>query len=318
MRESHFVFLLIYALSFFSMSYTALAEESNSGFSGKSIVINENTQFKFAEQFFYDRDYFRAITEYKKFIYCFPESNLREMAYFKIGEAYFKGQKWEQAIEAFASMKENFPDGRLIDRAYYFTGISYYNKRDYRSSRNQFKIILDLFPASKFADNAKLQIAMSYVEERKWEEAKFSFKKIGKKSDLFHFADNFALGLEEMNSLHFKSSHFGAVIAAIIPGSGHLYAGRKRDAATAFLLNSAFIWGAFESFGDENYAVGGILAFFELGWYFGNIYSAKNSIHKYNKRLEDEYIKHLKEEKNIFFGINHIERSYSLRVTLRF
>jgi hypothetical protein len=159
---------------------------------------------------------------------------------------------------------------------------------------------------------------MSYIEKRKWEKAKFSFEKIEEESDLFHFANNFAIGLEEMDSLHYKSPNFAATIAAIIPGSGHLYARRKRDAVTAFLLNSAFIWGAVESFEDESYALAGILTFFELGWYFGNIHSAKNCIYKYNKRLEDEYIKHLKEEKDILLGINRVDKSYYLTVTLRF
>ena len=300
------------------MSYPALAEEPNSGFTSKSIVINENIQFNLAEQFFYDRDYFRAITEYKKLIYYFPQSNLLEMAYFKIGEAYFRGEKWKQAIQSFEIVKNKFPNGSLIDRAHYFTGISYYNEEDYRSSRRQFETILDSFPTSKFTDNAKLHLAMSYIEERKWGKAKLSFEEIEEESDLFRFANNFAIGLEEMDGLHYKSHHFAATIAAIIPGSGHLYAGRKRDAATAFLLNSAFIWGAVESFEDENYAVGGILTFFELGWYFGNIYSAKNSVYKYNKRIEDEYINDLKEERDIFFGINRTEKSYYLTLTLRF
>ena len=88
-------------------------------------------------------------------------------------------------------------------------------------------------------------------------------------------------------------------LAAVLPGSGHFYTGRKRDGTVAFLLNAAFIWGAVESYNKENYALGGILTFFELGWYFGNIYSAVSSAHKYNRRLKDEYIKSLKEKKGI-------------------
>ncbi|MCJ7809422.1 MAG: hypothetical protein MUP26_04080, partial [Desulfobulbaceae bacterium] len=37
--------------------------------------------------------------------------------------------------------------------------------------------------------------------------------------------------------------------------------------------------------------LGGILAFFELGWYAGNIYSAVNGAHKYNRKVRDDFSK---------------------------
>ncbi|MEI6357230.1 MAG: hypothetical protein WCP53_09010, partial [Verrucomicrobiota bacterium] len=77
--------------------------------------------------------------------------------------------------------------------------------------------------------------------------------------------------------------------------AGHLYAERPRDALVAFLLNGAFIWGAAELFHHDNYVAGGIFAFFELGWYSGNIYSAVSSVHKYNRNKESDFIQKLKD-----------------------
>ncbi|OQX65219.1 MAG: hypothetical protein B5M55_04500, partial [Desulfococcus sp. 4484_242] len=36
--------------------------------------------------------------------------------------------------------------------------------------------------------------------------------------------------------------------------------------------------------------LGGILAFFEAGWYAGNIYSAVNVTHKWNKKVRDDFL----------------------------
>jgi hypothetical protein len=51
------------------------------------------------------------------------------------------------------------------------------------------------------------------------------------------------------------------------------------QATQMFLLVIFFFSGQ-----HDNYVVGGILTFFELGWYSGNIYSAVASAHKYNKK----------------------------------
>jgi outer membrane protein assembly factor BamD (BamD/ComL family)/TM2 domain-containing membrane protein YozV len=317
-RGSFAYFILFFIISSIFFSCSVLAEELKSETLNKSLIIDEASQFKLAGELFDEGDYFRAITEYKRFIYFFPESNLLEMAYFKIGEAYFKGKRWEDAIHAFERLREKFPEGKLTDMSYYLTGMAYFYKKDYSSSRKQFKKIIDSFTTSELIDDAMLQIAMSYVEEEKWLEALGSFRGIGKESNLYHFAENFASGLGEMDKLPLKSPALAGTLAAILPGAGHFYTGRERDGTTALLLNGAFIWGALESYNNKNYTVAGILTFFELGWYFGNIYSAVSSAHKYNKRLKNEYIKGLKEKGGISLGINPVNKSYYLTFNFYF
>ncbi len=41
-------------------------------------------------------------------------------------------------------------------------------------------------------------------------------------------------------------------------------------------------------------ALGGIITFFELGFYSGNIYSAVSSAHKYNRVEKSKFLKYLK------------------------
>ena len=72
----------------------------------------------------------------------------------------------------------------------------------------------------------------------------------------------------------------------------------------AFALNGAFIWGMVEAFDHKNYVVGGILTFFELGWYSGNIYSAVSSVHKYNRNKKKDYLDRLENESNFSLGIS--------------
>ena len=41
--------------------------------------------------------------------------------------------------------------------------------------------------------------------------------------------------------------------------------------------------------------LGGILTFIELGFYSGNIYSAVNAAHKYNRKLQNDFRENLKD-----------------------
>ncbi|MFH2012834.1 MAG: tetratricopeptide repeat protein [Pseudomonadota bacterium] len=310
MQRSFTCFILFFLISTFFFNCSILADELKPETQSRSLIVDEASQFSLAEKFFNERDFYRAITEYKRFIYFFPESNLLEVAYFKIGEAYFRGKRWEDAVYAFKKVIEKFPEGKLTDRSFYLSGMAYFYQKDFLSSRKQFKKVIDSFPSSKLTDDTMLQIAMSYVEEEKWPEAQGSFREITKESDLYPFAENFASGLGEIDKLPLKSPSLAGTLAAILPGAGHLYTGRKKDGTTAFLLNGAFIWGAVESYNSENYVVAGILTFFELGWYFGNIHSAVGSAHKYNRRLKNDYIRSLKSKRGLSLGFNPANKSY--------
>jgi hypothetical protein len=55
------------------------------------------------------------------------------------------------------------------------------------------------------------------------------------------------------------------------------------------------IFAAVEAFDNDNEALGGLLTFFEIGLYSGNVYSAVNSAHKYNRKQKHDFLKYLKE-----------------------
>ncbi len=149
-----------------------------------------------------------------------------------------------------------------------------------------------------------MQIALTYLKEEKWPEAAKEFRKINKDSKLYPKGEYFAQGLDRIQEVPQKSPGMAGVLAAVLPGAGHLYCERYRDAAIAFLLNGAFIWGIVESFEHDNYVVGGILTFFELGWYSGNIYSAVSSAHKYNQKRMQEYLNFLEKGSDLSIGIS--------------
>ncbi len=63
-----------------------------------------------------------------------------------------------------------------------------------------------------------------------------------------------------------------------------------------------------EAFQHKSYVVGGILTFFELGWYSGNIYSAVSSAHKYNQKKKREYLDSLEKDERFSLGFTLRDR----------
>jgi hypothetical protein len=86
---------------------------------------------------------------------------------------------------------------------------------------------------------------------------------------------------------------------AILPGLGHLYCERPKDALVAFLLNGLTVWAAIEAFDEDLQVLGSLLLLLEVGWYAGNIYSAVNCAHKYNRKVRNDFRRSLPDRLNL-------------------
>ena len=251
-------------------------------------------QFEFAESLFEQADFYRAIGEYKRLIFLCPgAAALCEKAYFKTGVSYFRANRWQNAIEAFDAFLVSFPDSRMAGEAMYLKGMSEKNLSLYSEALTTFGHIIETETA-EYRARAIYQSALVLVDMEKWERAGEMFSKVPRESRLYSSAGVFSAGLENIGNIPYKSPAVAGTLAAIIPGAGHLYTQRRRDALVAFLLNGVFIWSAVELFNDEKYVTGGIVTFFELGWYSGNIYSAVSSAHKFNRRTKKEFLQGLR------------------------
>ena len=274
-------------------------------------------QFEYAESLFKEGDYYRAITEYKRFIFFSPEENKTEKCYFKIGESYFKAKKWADAAEALKVFITKFPYSSMLNNALYLKGMAEKNLGRYDDALSTFDQIIKV-SSGEYRNKAIYQSALVLVDMEEWKRASETFSQIPKESVLFPAASNFSSGLENIDNLPRKSPEIAGTLAAVVPGAGHLYTERPRDALLAFLLNGAFIWAAVELFEDEKYVAGGVVTFFELGWYSGNIYSAVSSAHKYNKRAKGEFLQNLMERSSLSYYHDNKRSSNYLILSMRF
>jgi tetratricopeptide (TPR) repeat protein len=313
MSRKFFVVSLAFLLTLVVFHVTGNSEAG----AGAGEPVENAKIFEFAERLFEEEDYFRAITEYKRFIFLTPESELTETCYFRICESYFGAGRWQDAIDSLDKFLALYPKSRLSHDALLLKGRAEKYLKRYHEALSSFERVISL-NSGPLRDKAYFESALVYVELENWVMARESFSHIPEGSVLYPKAWIFSSGLEDVDGIPHKSPAVAGTLAAILPGSGHLYTERPRDALVAFLLNAAFIWAAVELFQDDNYVAGGVVTFFELGWYTGNIYSAVGSAHKYNRRAKNEFIHTLKERSNVSYYFDDTTSNHYLMLCFKF
>ena len=253
-------------------------------------VYAERNPLSFADSLTEEADYYRAITEYKRFLHDSPTNTLAPYAQLAIAQNLISGQRWQQADMALEKVWKLYPDSTEATTAKQLYADVAYDRGDYEAAQLRYQELKD-------NETNGYKIGLAQLQQAKLEEARTSFAKLPAPLN-----QQLSLSLDEYQQLPRKSPQLAGTLSAILPGAGQLYTERPRQAGIAFALNAAFIYGAVEAWNNEDYAVAGILSLFEIGWYGGNIYNAMNNAHKFNRRQEQVFLENLQQRFGLSLG----------------
>ncbi len=255
-------------------------------------------QLGFARHLFEQKDYYRAITEYQRFIFLYPQHPQTPPARFQIGACYFAGEEWKKAIKTWqADLGDSLPE-ELRQQTLYQIAAGYYKLEEYTTCRKYLEKLNQEHPQSALRRESRKLLAASYLEQGLWDNAAEVVRQMQTP-----LAKDLSARILEGKDLPQKSPSLAGTLSAIVPGAGQLYTGRTQDAIMSFMLNGLFIWGSIEAFSHDKTATGIILLFFETGWYFGNIYSATNSAYKYNEKSRQNFRNETRERLQFKLGL---------------
>ena len=88
-----------------------------------AVLFTGDVQLKIADAFMEEGEYYRAVTEYKKFLILFPDSAKADYASFEIAMAYFKGEEYGAAARSFLALREKYPESGYAIQAGYLEGV---------------------------------------------------------------------------------------------------------------------------------------------------------------------------------------------------
>lgn len=286
MRLSFKPFILLTFFFFSFLCHIPFAYPDDKGF-----LLTEEIQFKMADVFMEEGEYYRAITEYKKFLILFPDSEKADYALFKIGMAYYRGEEYDSSVKYFSVLEKKYKTSRHLPEASYYKGLSYWKSKDGEKARTAFDTLTEVFPRSEFAPLALVAGSLVTFEE---ENVPASMKRLERLIDQYpeypgsKNAKEAMTLIDQYPRLPEKSETLAAVMSAVLPGSGYIYAGHVEDGITAFIINTLFIAGTITAIHSENYAVAGIVGGIGLPFYVGNIYGSANAARKWNLGVKRE------------------------------
>ena len=267
----------------------------------EQIIIDSAAQFDFARSCMENGQYEMAVMEFERFIHFFPDNHRVSACRRLIGTCHMENQRFEAARKSFFDIINSESNSTEVGKALLFIGESYYRQDIPAEADHYFAQIIEKCPHPELKNAALYRLGWTCMQSGKWASASETFSMV-EETSVFHTS---ALELSKQSllgeKLPYKRPACAGTLAALMPGLGHAYVSRYRDATVAFLLNGLFIWAAAESFHQGHDALGGILTFFEVGWYTGNIYSAVNCAHKHNRKLKNDFRNNLKDQFDIGF-----------------
>jgi len=263
-----------------------------------SIIISPDKQFDFAEYYFSNKDYLMAVSEYKRFIYFFPKDQRVERAMYRIGMSYYLGRHFKEAVNSFRAVIDRYVDTDLSIKSYFMISEAHVKLNAFGLAIINLNNLITINDDEDVRDEAYYRLGWIYIKMASWEKARLYFSKISAKNKTKYRLERLTTELNKEKSIPKKDPGLAGFLS-IMPGAGYLYCERYQDALIAFLLNGGLIYAAYESFDDNNNALGGVIAFVEFGFYAGNIYGAVTSAHKYNRKQTFHFIEKLKNNTKI-------------------
>lgn len=215
-------------------------------------TTNPEIILRFAENLQSEGDYYRAISEYKRFIYFCSDSVKSDSILYIISSLYQKMGQFENSLATLMKIKNRDEKKYLFE-----LGKVYFLAGDYRSAR-------------EFWNRSDTLIGWTYLREKNFRRARY----------YLGFNDNPRL----------KKPLYGALLSGIMPGLGRVYAGRTGDGISSFLLTAGFALSSFVYYKREQMVPSTIFGSLASLFYLGEIYGSILSVKIYNEKKTEDFI----------------------------
>lgn len=231
--------------------------------------------FSFADSLLSGGEYYRAVTEYMRYLHEHPDGERADEARLKIAQAHIEGGVTERGWHELDTYLSRTPDGEQAAKAARLLAGSLYRHERYAEA---------LLPARR-ADLPEAQ----FRRFRHLCQLRQAVPPDGLEDPL-HEQD-----WRRYETLPRKSPKLAGTLSALLPGAGQLYTGRRSDGLWAFLLNAVFGGACVYAF-EEGEPVAGVFAgALTALWYGGNIYNAVNGAHLENRAREEAFFQAVEE-----------------------
>ncbi len=281
------------------------------------IQPDSDRQYAFAQSLYASGRFTRAAAEFERFIFFFPHDTRVPQARFNVADAYFKAGQYQEAISVCKIATEKGESSPDTDRFYLLLARCQVKGNQVDRALITLHNLLAITRDPVARDDARYLGSWIFIENAQWAKARVWLQEISPQSRNRYPVDTLTAALAGTDTIPRKHPRTAGLLS-MIPGAGHLYIGRYQDALISFLLNTLTFWAAYEAFDEDQPVLGGLLGVVGINFYTGNIYSAVNSAHKYNRRATKTYIEDLKRRTRVRLIMGPDNSGGGLRVAVDF
>jgi TM2 domain-containing membrane protein YozV len=248
-------------------------------------ITPSEEQLSFANYLFEEEDYFRAITEYKRFIFLSQNQEKILFAKKRVFSSYKKAYRYDDAMDYLNTLEDNGFIKMEKGKLHLLSGNT-------ENARILFK--------SYNSDTAIILKGWSYIEEGNWKKSREGFSVSLTNSFLSSISDKLYQYSEKADSeISKKNVAFSALLSSIIPGSGRFYTERYGDAFFSFLTVAIPGVISYIYWKDDRKRASYIALGFAATFYIGDIYGSVISAKEFNEAEKHEYIEKINKDLHI-------------------
>ena len=248
------------------------------------------TYLYFADSLADTGDYYRAITEYKRVLFHFPEYEKKDWVNFQIGRMYHIGGRFESAKSYLTPLTASpFDDLRFLSRNW--LALTYFENSEYVNSARLFSELAETATGKVRKSDYLTYEAVSRFHLNEFTTAGNLFADLDSEENGSEMRE-FAKKASELNELAAdrspKSRYISVPLSVLFPGAGHLYLGQWDTSLVTLLVIAGTGFLAYDGFERDNLVQASIFLTFATGFYAGSIYSAYRETGRMNATLYDE------------------------------
>jgi len=260
------------------------------------VLFGEN-DFGYAVYLYKTGNYPGAIIELNRFIYHHPVDYQSNYLRLLVALSYANTGQYNSALASLSALSNHLEAGPHFEGAYDLLCESYFHMLNIMFRQKMFydfQVKKEQIQAScmnlgfeldrGLKDHVIFMTAAGYIYNLEWQKAMDEldeFQALNSDSSTMRIKNLLEIELKEVIDRRDKSPVLGGILA-IVPGLGHLYAGRPADGVRSLLFNSAFAALTVYAFYERQYALGSVLAVVEGVLYASNIYGAVNAVQQEN------------------------------------
>jgi tetratricopeptide (TPR) repeat protein len=237
---------------------------------------------RFADRLLADGDFYRAIGEYRRYLFLAPDAPDRTGARLAIGRAYLAGDRAADAAAWFDTLAAAESDPAIAAAWRYQAGLARLADEDFPAAADDLEAAAAGLPGYRGRALTLRGFALAAADRD--DEAVATLRLAAREPDAGALAPELADELARRDEeLAHRSPAVAGILSAIVPGAGHAYVGDVGLGLTALAWNGLFAWGLYETIDARLWGLTAVVGAVEALFYGGAITGSVAAAHKFNR-----------------------------------